>query len=127
MIEPTKSPMVCESYFGGCPWCGKMLCVHAGKVEFGVCDTHRVYWCFGVNLLSGWRYEIERIMERDSVGWETAWETHIAEARVHLADYRKVEPLNEGDLVPHVDPESCVLDADDRRDAWQSDSEAWKA
>ena len=103
-----------------------MMVVHVGRLEYGVCDAHRIYWLFGENLMSGWRYEVERIMERDSVGWEAGYETLATEGRAHLADYREAKPLEMGELVPHTDPESCVLDPDGRRDGWQPDPDAWK-
>lgn len=51
-----------EAYWGVCPECGR----HDGLVNVGsgenwfVCHRHRVKWCVGENLFSGWKNEIEQ-------------------------------------------------------------------
>lgn len=45
-----------DGYYGRCPTChepGSILDV--GRVHFGVCEEHSVYWPVGENLFSGWQ------------------------------------------------------------------------
>jgi len=44
--------------FGGCPSCGGSdYYLNVFKGHFMLCDIHRIYWCFGWNLLSSWQFE----------------------------------------------------------------------
>lgn len=66
-----------ESYFGSCPECGKAAYfINVGRNHYMVCDTDKVYWCIGSNLMSGWRQENEEI-----------WRANAE----HLSGYREVE------------------------------------
>lgn len=43
-------------YFGCCPRChqeGRMI--HVGRVEWCICEEHKIAWWIGSNLFSGWR------------------------------------------------------------------------
>jgi hypothetical protein len=54
----------------GCPECGESDgYLNAGKVHFGHCQTHRVYWLIGINLFSSWQGETE---DQQRQAWEEA-------------------------------------------------------
>ena len=57
-------------YFGGCPGCtlnnGHL---NVGRTHWIVCHKHRVRWCVGSNLFSGWRYELKRTGKRMPACW----------------------------------------------------------
>jgi hypothetical protein len=64
-----------ENYFGVCPECGKTDgYLNIGRAHWFVCHEHRVRWCAGHNLFSGWR-------EEDEAEWPKNWE-RIGEYRV---------------------------------------------
>ena len=46
-------------YFPLCPVCGRELntCVNVYRYHFLCCETHQVFFCWGSNLLSNWRFE----------------------------------------------------------------------
>ena len=49
-----------HEHFGGCPRCGRMTgFLHIGRNHWAYCEEHRFTWCFGWNLLDGWRHETE--------------------------------------------------------------------
>jgi hypothetical protein len=54
-------------YFGGCPICGD----HSGYLNVGgnhwfVCNAHRMRWCAGYNLFSGWHDESASVWSRNA-------------------------------------------------------------
>lgn len=66
-------------YFGGCPKCGRNDgYVNVGQEHWFYCEPHRMKWCIGTNLFSGWQEESETIWRRNA---------H------KLAAYREVEAL----------------------------------
>ena len=65
-----------REYFGACPVCGCYdAYLNIYKAHWFYCDTHRVKWCIGWNLFSGWRYEDEAVWQENAD---------------YLADYRDV-------------------------------------
>jgi hypothetical protein len=73
-----------ESYFGGCPQCGKNDgYVNAGRTHIFFCKAHRTKWIFGANIFSDWRDQTEDEQRRvyDEIG---------------LGDFTSVEPLATG-------------------------------
>ena len=53
--------MKVESYFGGCPQCGKNDgCIHIGRAEWFFCKEHKTKWWVGSNLFSSWRVQTEQ-------------------------------------------------------------------
>jgi hypothetical protein len=77
--RPSRADLRVENYFGGCPRCGE--CdgfLNIGSNHWCVCHKHKVAWCFGANLLSGWKDETyDRWRKNADL----------------LATYREVEPL----------------------------------
>ena len=64
--------------FGGCPICGTNNgYLNVGREHWFVCDTHRIRWRWGINLMSTWRFENEN-------DWKTNWE--------QIGDYEVREP-----------------------------------
>ena len=41
-----------DNPFGNCPVCGHSEYIKVGKAEFGICQTHKVYWSVGSNNFS---------------------------------------------------------------------------
>lgn len=89
-----------DDYFGLCPVCHKsnyILNVHAS--HYMVCHTHKLFWCLGSNLFSGWKEEPES-------EWRKNWEL--------LQDYGEVaepffwpgNPFNHGEATPADNEES---------------------
>lgn len=51
-IEPEEP----DDHFGLCPICCRApIFYHVGRKLYGACETHRVYWYIGDNILSIWR------------------------------------------------------------------------
>ena len=49
-----------DDYFGVCPECGKSDgCINIGRAHWFYCTEHKIRWCIGWNLFSGWQYETE--------------------------------------------------------------------
>jgi hypothetical protein len=70
-----------ESYFGGCPECGKTDgYANVGRSHWFFCKPHKTKWCIGSNLFSGWRSQTEDEQRRayDAIG---------------LGAFTEVEPL----------------------------------
>ena len=44
-----------DYHFGACPICGREGTVDVGRVHYGVCKLHNVFWPVGENLFSRWR------------------------------------------------------------------------
>ena len=67
-----------DDYFGGCPECGRFEMLIIGRDHWCFCEEHKVRWCLGSNLFSGWRHETDQI-----------WELN----KRQLAGYRDVKPI----------------------------------
>jgi hypothetical protein len=102
--------MTVESYFGGCPQCGKDDgYTNVGRSHWFFCKAHKTKWCIGANLFSSWRDETEDEQRRayDEIG---------------MGEYTEVEPL------PCTDPELTgakplpesdnVVEFPERKDPW---------
>ena len=56
-----------SAYFGVCPECGRPgLCRNVGRAHWLACDEHRIAWCIGSNLFSGWREEDEGVWAKNA-------------------------------------------------------------
>jgi hypothetical protein len=54
-----------DGYFGLCPHCHKTNgYINVGRSHWFLCDEHKVKWCAGANLFSGWREETEEEQRR---------------------------------------------------------------
>ena len=52
--EPEPSE---DDYFGLCPICHqKPIWYHVGRMQYAVCEAHRVYWYLGENIISCWQW-----------------------------------------------------------------------
>ena len=68
-----------NDYWGLCPKCkGEPLFRNISRYHWAACDKHRVKWCIGENLFSGWRDETL-----------DTWEANELE----LSEYRGVKPF----------------------------------
>ncbi len=77
-LEP-KKPRYAESYYGGCPHCGRNDgFLNVEREHFFICHEHKTKWHFGSNLFSGWREESEETWQRN---------------RFRLAEYMTVDPM----------------------------------
>ena len=77
-FQPNKTQHA-ESYYGGCPHCGK----HDGHLNverehWFRCDHHKTKWRFGSNLFSDWREDGEEVWQQN---------------RFKLAEYMTVDPM----------------------------------
>tara|TARA_R110002073_G_scaffold101349_10_gene230320 strand:+ start:632 stop:994 length:363 start_codon:yes stop_codon:yes gene_type:complete len=64
--EPAESTLGERDHFGVCPICGG--CDGGFNVQrsnWFACDTHKLIWCVGENLLSTWRHETEDDWEQN--------------------------------------------------------------
>src|SRR5215216_6505131 len=62
---------VCSHSFGVCPECEKSDgYINVGRGHWFFCKAHKVKWCVGSNLFSGWREETEEEQRRayDEIG-----------------------------------------------------------
>jgi hypothetical protein len=89
-----------ESYFGGCPICGKEDgFLNVGRNHWFYCAEHKTKWIVGFNLFSSWRNQTEDEQRR-------------IYAEVGMGGFREVEPLacteleHEGEP-PEVDAGPC--------------------
>ena len=84
MIKKRVHYFMPQAHFGGCPKCGDPgVLRNYHSDHYFCCDTHRVYWCVGANLFSGWRHETEK-------DWE-------ANKKI-IERYRSVEPAMPPDI-----------------------------
>ncbi|MDE5452711.1 hypothetical protein GWE18_07460 [Bradyrhizobium sp. CSA112] len=77
-IEPVFE-IATESYFGGCPICGKSSgFLNTGRSHWFFCHDHQTKWVIGSNLFSCWHEETEDDWNRNSK---------------RLANYDEVKPI----------------------------------
>jgi hypothetical protein len=58
--EMSQEQRSSAAHFGGCPECGGMDgIINIGSSHWLRCDRHKVMWCVGSNLFSGWRDQTE--------------------------------------------------------------------
>jgi hypothetical protein len=72
-----------DDYFGACPICrAPGQCRNLYRHHWFYCSTHRVKWCVGSNLMSGW-------MGETNADWRANWEM--------LRGYSEIREWHRGD------------------------------
>lgn len=92
-----------EYHFGNCPICHQTDgYLNIRSTNIFVCDTHKLWWYGGIDILSSWRYE-------DASVWE--------QNRARLADYTFTEGtwLPPDAYAPPVPPMTAEEEADLQR------------
>lgn len=70
------------NYFGNCPRCGRNNGhLNLGREHWFICHAHKVKWCAGLNLFSGWLEETEELWQKN---------------KALLSGYREIEPRKAG-------------------------------
>ncbi len=64
-VQP--APKAIGGDFGACPQCGRYdEYLNVGRSHWLVCRRHRVKWCAGENLFSGWKSETEETWKQNA-------------------------------------------------------------
>ena len=111
--KPTKAEITTDEYFGGCPECGRVSAhLNFGRNHYGTCDEHKVYWWFGSNLFSSWRYETEADWQRNGVLLKSYCEVeplHVTRQRAVELGWAEPVAVAEPEPVTAADPDEIEI------------------
>jgi hypothetical protein len=89
--DPLPPPKPFDAYFGVCPRCKRNDgLLNVGHSHWFVCHEHRVTWCIGSNLFSGWRDHDEATFQKERSPAENL-SRHQTESR-RLTQYLSAQP-----------------------------------